>query len=279
MKVKMDFSQQQALLKERQRQYQESLGAEMEHSNLYGFRVPSRLPLCSTTSMDVNVCDLEDLSLDDMSNPGSLGTPDDLEYDFDDADVFDIVDFEDTDLDKGGKDSSSEAGGTAAGQAGGTAAGQAGGTAAGQAGGIAAGQAGGTAAGQAGGTAGYQQANKQIPAAGSALTSATLPAPVTTTNYSPAPASLTQADTSRTSSNQSRNMSQQPDLPQNACHLPNQCEGSIHNDNVISNQSTEACQHGQFNYRVQLDTREASSQNPTTDINTNKQILEKETLV
>ncbi|XP_035679914.1 uncharacterized protein LOC118418183 [Branchiostoma floridae] len=99
----MDFSQQQALLKERQRQYQESLGAEMEHSNLYGFRVPSRLPLCSTTSMDVNVCDLEDLSLDDMSNPGSLGTPDDLEYDFDDADVFDIVDFEDTDLDKGGK--------------------------------------------------------------------------------------------------------------------------------------------------------------------------------
>ena len=61
------------------------------------------LPLCSTTSMDVNVCDLEDLSLDDMSNPGSLGTPDDLEYDFDDADVFDIVDFEDTDLDKGGK--------------------------------------------------------------------------------------------------------------------------------------------------------------------------------
>ncbi|CAH1268793.1 uncharacterized protein [Branchiostoma lanceolatum] len=239
MTVKMDFSQQQALLKERQRQYQESLGAEMEHSSLYGFRVPSRLPLCSTTSMDVNVSDLEDLSLDDMSNPGSLGT-DDLEYDLDDADVFEIVDYEETDFEQGEGDNA-----------------------------------------EAGGTACCQQADRQVPRAGpvvknAALNSAVLPASVTATNFSQTPASLTQSALSRTSSDQSGNISQQLDLPQNTCHRADQCEGAIHNEGVRSNQSAEACQHGQLNCRIQLDNREAILQNPTADMNTNR-LLEKET--
>ncbi|KAI8491873.1 hypothetical protein Bbelb_302460 [Branchiostoma belcheri] len=234
----MDFSQQQALLKERQRKFQECLGAEMEHSNLYGFRLPSRLPLCSTTSMDVNVSDLEDLSLDDMSNPGSLGAPDDLEYDFDDADVFDVVDFEEPDMEKGGRDSSD------------------------------------------GLAACCQQTDRQIPRSASALKDtalnmARLPAPVTDSSCSHRPASLTQP---RTSSHQSTNISQQLDLTQDTCCPPDQCEGAIQTEGVTSNQSARACQKG-CNYRTQLDNRETPLQNPVTEVSTNNQVLEKETLV